>query len=167
MLFYDEVASRCDFGVNLASCWHQKTIKIAPWRRLGASWVRLGAFWTCLWASWGGSWAVLGYFGGVLEASWASWARLGVVGRGPGNRYGLRRGATRGGAAKNPLQGAPGPPPLREKRASYNTQGPKPGAMLDALTRPGPKGPANLESNFEEAGRTAISAKKSRQLDFL
>ena len=79
MLFYDEVASRCDFGVNLASCWHQKTIKIAPWRRLGASWVRLGAFWTCLWASWGGSWAVLGHLGRVLEASWASWGRLGGV----------------------------------------------------------------------------------------
>ena len=79
MLFYDEVASRCDFGVNLASCWHQKTIKIAPWRRLGASWVRLGAFWTRLWASWGGSWAVLGHLGRVLEASWASWGRLGGV----------------------------------------------------------------------------------------
>ena len=44
----------------------------------------------------------------------------------------VQRGAN---VAKNPLQGAPGPPPFREKRALYNTQSP----MLHALTRPGPK----------------------------
>ena len=99
MLFYHEIASRCDFGVNLASCWHQKTIKIAPWRRLGASWVRLGACGTCLWASWGGSWAVLGHLGRVLEASWASWGRLGVS-------WGPRRPTSEVGAGAGGIPGS-------------------------------------------------------------
>ena len=62
----------------------------------------------------------------------------GVAERGPRGFYGFRGGATWVDVAKNPLQGAPGPPPLREK-ASFNTHSPKPGAMLDALTSLGPR----------------------------
>ena len=98
-LFYHEIASRCDFGVNLVSFSLIKTTKIASWRRLGTSWARLGRVFGRL----GRSWAVLGVFGGVLEASggvlglsWvplgSAWARLGASGAQRTTAARVRRG---------------------------------------------------------------------------
>ena len=54
-----------------------------------------------------------------LKASWnASWG----VGRASTDSDVVQRGTN---VAKNPLQGAPGPPPVREKRLPYNTHSPK------------------------------------------
>ena len=38
--------------------------------------------------------------------------------------------------------------PTTRKRVSFNTHSPKPSAMLHALTRPGPEGPASFPENF-------------------
>ena len=40
-----DIASGCDFGVNLVPFWLPKPIKIASWRCLEASWRHLGASW--------------------------------------------------------------------------------------------------------------------------
>ena len=54
--FPHKIASRSDFGANLALFWFPKRIKIASWRRLEASWGHLEA-----------SWSVLGSSRGVKE----------------------------------------------------------------------------------------------------
>ena len=62
----------------------------------------------------------------VLEAAGGA---LAPTGRAATDSEVVQRGAN---VAKNPLQGAPGPPPFREKRALYNTQSP----MLHVIILP-------------------------------
>ena len=81
-LFYHKIAPRCDFGVNLDPFCFQKTIKIAPRRRLEPSWAHLEVFWRRLGHVSRHLGGVLGRLGAISEASWAileaSWAVLGA-----------------------------------------------------------------------------------------